>query len=96
MAADAPQRFLTRISKAERRGRIFIDYLRNDPTSTAIAAYSTRSRAGAPVATPIAWEELRPDLDPGSFTVRTVPERLANLRRDPWADIGDVKQSLPA
>ena len=60
IAAAAPDRYLTRISKAERRGKIFIDYLRNDPTSTAVAPYSTRSREGAPVATPIAWDELVP------------------------------------
>jgi DNA ligase D len=54
LSADQPNRFLSRISIAERRGRIFVDYLRNDPTSTAIAPYSTRSRAGAPVATPLA------------------------------------------
>ena len=65
LAAGAPDRYLTRISKAERRGRIFIDYLRNDPTSTAVAPYSTRARAGAPVAMPVAWDELSPELDPG-------------------------------
>ncbi|HEX2726285.1 MAG TPA: non-homologous end-joining DNA ligase [Beijerinckiaceae bacterium] len=91
LAADAPARYLTRISKAERRGRIFIDYLRNDPTSTAVAPYSTRARAGATVATPIAWDELSPNLDPAAFNVTTVPRR----RKDPWADIGKVRQRLP-
>jgi len=94
-AAEAPTRYLTRISKAERRGRIFIDYLRNDPTSTAVAPYSTRSRLGAPVSTPIAWEELTPSLDPASFTIATVPARLEGLRQDPWAEIDEVKQRLP-
>jgi bifunctional non-homologous end joining protein LigD len=96
IAADAPTRYLTRISKAERRGRIFIDYLRNDPTSTAVAPYSTRSREGAPVATPVSWEEVGPGLDPKRFTIRTVPERLRSLNADPWADIGKVRQRLPA
>ncbi len=68
------------MSKAERRGRILIDYLRNDPTSTAVAPYSTRSREGAPVATPLAWEELNDRLDPTSFNVRTVPGRIKALR----------------
>ena len=95
LAAGAPDRFLTRISKAERRGRIFIDYLRNDPTSTAVAPYSTRARAGAPVAMPIAWEELSPSLDPASFNINTVPGRLRERRADPWAEIGKVKQRLP-
>ena len=92
LAADAPDRYLTRISKAERRGRIFIDYLRNDPTSTAVAPYSTRARAGATVASPISWDELSPSLDPAAFNVATVPGR----RKDPWAEIGKVRQRLPA
>lgn len=95
MAADSPERYLTRISKAERSGRIFIDYLRNDPTSTAVGPYSTRSRPGAPVATPLDWNEVSGGLDPKRFTVETVPERLRALRADPWARIGDVRQRLP-
>jgi DNA ligase D len=96
MAAKEPKRFLTRISKAERRGRIFVDYLRNDATATAVAPYSTRARAGAPVATPLNWSEVKPSLDPAAFTVKTVPARLKRLRTDPWAEIGDLKQKLPA
>jgi bifunctional non-homologous end joining protein LigD len=96
IAADAPTRYLTRISIAERRGRIFIDYLRNDPTSTAVAPYSTRSRVNAPVATPVTWDEVGPALDPAAFTIRTVPERLRGLNADPWADIDRIRQRLPA
>jgi DNA ligase D len=96
IAADAPTRYLTRISIAERRGRIFIDYLRNDPTSTAVAPYSTRSRVNAPVATPVTWDEVAPGLDPARFTIRTVPERLRGLNADPWADIDRIRQRLPA
>jgi DNA ligase D len=95
LAAKTPTRYLTRISKAERRGRIFIDYLRNDATSTAVAAYSTRSRAGAPVATPVTWDELIPALDPAAFNVNTVPERLARIGGDPWREMGKVRQGLP-
>src|SRR5215213_7590623 len=95
LARQAPDRFLTRISKAERRGRIFIDYLRNDPTSTAVAPYSTRARAGAPVAMPIAWEDLSPTLDPASFNINTVPGRLRERCADPWAEIGKMRQRLP-
>ncbi len=94
MAADAPERYLTRISKAERAGRIFIDYVRNDPTSTAVGPYSTRSRPGAPVAMPVEWEAVRPELDPCDFTVKTVPA-IAAGRRDPWREMFAVKQSLP-
>lgn len=93
MAADAPDRYLTRISKAERAGRIFIDYLRNDPTSTAVGPYSTRSRPGAPVAMPIEWEELTPRLDPCDFTLKTAPARVRE-RQDPWQDMRNVRQRL--
>ena len=94
MAADAPEHYLTKISKAERVGRIFIDYLRNDPTSTAVGPYSTRSRPGAPVALPIEWEALNDALDPGAFTLETVPALLRG-RSDPWAEIERVRQRLP-
>jgi bifunctional non-homologous end joining protein LigD len=95
MAADAPERYLTRISKAERSGRIFIDYLRNDPTSTAVAPYSTRSRPGAPVAMPVEWEEVTPVLDPSAFTVQTAPAHIQQVP-DPWADMHQVRQRLPS
>jgi bifunctional non-homologous end joining protein LigD len=95
MAADAPEKYLTKVSKAERVGRIFIDYLRNDPTSTAVAPYSTRSRPGAPVATPLRWDELGPGLDPKAFDIRTVPGRIARQRSDPWEKMFEVRQTLP-
>jgi bifunctional non-homologous end joining protein LigD len=95
MAADAPDRYLTKISKAERAGRIFIDYLRNDPTSTAVAPYSTRARPGAPVATPLRWDELTSALDPKAFTIRTLPTRLRRQRSDPWAEMLELRQRLP-
>jgi bifunctional non-homologous end joining protein LigD len=95
MAADAPERYLTKISKAERAGRIFIDYLRNDPTSTAVGPYSTRSRPGAPVAMPIEWGELDGPLDPSAFTVRTALAQIAQVP-DPWLEIGTVRQRLPS
>lgn len=93
MSAAQPQRYLPRISKAERRGRIFIDYLRNDPTSTAVAPYSTRARAGAPVAMPLAWDDVDDKLDPAAFNLRTVPQHAG--RADPWAEITRVRQRLP-
>lgn len=93
LAQDAPDRFLTRVSIAERRGRIFIDTLRNDPSASAVAPYSTRARPGAPVATPLDWAELVPTLDPAALTVRTVPDRLGGP--DPWAALPGLRQMLP-
>ncbi len=95
IAAAAPERYLTRIPKAERKRRIFIDYLRNDPTSTSVAAYSTRARAGAPVSTPLHWDELTAELDPAKFNVLTVPPRVRRLRRDPWSGMEKLQQLLP-
>jgi bifunctional non-homologous end joining protein LigD len=95
MAADAPDKYLTKISKAERAGRIFIDYLRNDPTSTAVAPYSTRARPGAPVAMPLTWNEVKPGLDPCDYLVATVPALLAKRHADPWAEMLTLRQRLP-
>jgi len=96
MTERAPDRYLTRISIAERRGKIFIDYLRNDPTSTAVGPYSTRAREGAPVATPLAWDELTAKLDPRVFDISSVPKRLVKLKSDPWEGIAKLAQKLPA
>nr|WP_262296445.1 non-homologous end-joining DNA ligase [Microvirga sp. HBU67692] len=95
MAADEPDRYTTTSVKHEREGRIFIDYLRNNREASAVAPYSTRSRPGAPVATPVAWEELGPGLKPNGFTVENLSERLKALKRDPWADMSKVDQVLP-
>ncbi|MGF9756498.1 non-homologous end-joining DNA ligase [Microvirga sp. 0TCS3.31] len=95
MAADEPDRYTTTSVKQEREGRIFIDYLRNNREASAVAPYSTRSRPGAPVATPIAWEELSPNLRPNGFTVENLGKRLTSLRKDPWAGIGKIDQVLP-
>lgn len=94
MAKDAPDRYLIRAAKAEREGRIFIDYLRNDPTATAVGPFSPRARPGAPVAFPLAWDQVAPGLDPGAFTVRSVPG-LIDRAEDPWRDMAAVSQRLP-
>ncbi len=95
MAKDEPGRYTTTSVKDERHGKIFIDYLRNNREASAVAPYSTRSRPGAPVATPVAWEELSPDLKPNGFTVKNLGKRLASLKRDPWADMAKADQVLP-
>ncbi len=84
MAREQPDRFVTKSSKAARVGRIFIDVLRNARGATAIAPYSTRARFGAPVATPIRDEELDELESSAQYDVRSIPERLASMRSDPW------------
>jgi bifunctional non-homologous end joining protein LigD len=95
MAADSPDRFVAKMTKSLREGKIFVDYLRNGRGATAVAAYSSRARKGAAVSTPITWSELKPALTADKFTVLNLRQRLSRLPADPWADIGRVKQALP-
>jgi bifunctional non-homologous end joining protein LigD len=94
MAADAPERYTAVMSKAERRGKIFVDYLRNGRGATSIAPYSLRAKPGATVATPLAWDELEPTLQPEQFTLISVPKRLAQLEADPWAEFFQLRQRI--
>jgi bifunctional non-homologous end joining protein LigD len=96
VASAAPERYTTNLAKAARRGRIFVDYLRNGRGATFIAPYSMRRRPGAPVATPVTWAELERGVDPAAFTVVTVPQRLGALGEDPWHGISRAKQSITA
>ena len=96
MTRRAPDRYTINPLKAARRGRIFIDYLRNVRGATAVAAYSPRAKPGAPVSTPLAWSELSAKTNPAAFTVATVPRRLTALRKDPWADFFSVDQAITA
>jgi bifunctional non-homologous end joining protein LigD len=95
MAADAPDKYVAKMTKSIRGGKIFLDYLRNGRGATSVVAYSTRSRPGAPVSTPVAWDELGPKLAPNKFTLLNFDKRLASLKTDPWADIARIKQKLP-
>ena len=89
-----PDRFTATVSKARRKGKIFIDYLRNGEGATAIAPYAVRARNNAPVATPIHWEELAEDVRFDHFNVRNVRERLAGPAADPWADFATTRQAI--
>jgi bifunctional non-homologous end joining protein LigD len=89
-----PKHYTSNMAKAARGGKIFIDYLRNGRTATAIAAYSTRAKPRATVSVPLSWEELTPEIHADTFTVRNLADRLEFLKKDPWAKIGSTKQSL--
>jgi bifunctional non-homologous end joining protein LigD len=94
LVAQSPGRFTSNPSKAARRGKIYIDFLRNTRGATAIAPYSTRARPTAPVSLPISWDEL--DVLPGAdaYNLHNVVRRLENLTEDPWAGICQIQQSL--
>jgi bifunctional non-homologous end joining protein LigD len=95
MAQEEPERFLAHLKIGDRRGRILVDWLRNGLGATAVASFSPRARSGATVATPVAWTEVTERLDPSQFTVRTVPERQAKLKADPWKGFNHADQRLP-
>jgi bifunctional non-homologous end joining protein LigD len=92
----APDRFVATMTKARRKGKIFIDFFRNSRGATFIAPYSTRARSGAPIATPLDWDELSAKVHSDHFSVRTLPRRLAHLKRDPWAELPKTRQAISA
>jgi bifunctional non-homologous end joining protein LigD len=94
MARNDPDRYIATMSKAKRRGKVYVDYLRNQRGATAIASYSTRARNGAPVATPLAWEELSAKTRADMYNVTNLPKRLDKLKSDPWHDFFSTRQWL--
>ncbi|MCW0375957.1 Multifunctional non-homologous end joining protein LigD [Xanthomonas sacchari] len=94
LAQSQPDRFLATASKRLRNQRIFVDYLRNGRGATAVASYSLRARAGAPVAMPLAWSDLSKLHRADAFKLRDVPAKLKRRRKDPWAGIDALKQNL--
>jgi bifunctional non-homologous end joining protein LigD len=93
MTADSPQLYLAKMTKSLRKGKIFIDYFRNSREATSVAAYSTRARAGAPISMPLSWEALARTTAANQFTLLDAKKYL---KADPWAEIGKVRQKLPA
>ena len=90
-----PKLFTAKIAKERREQKVFVDYLRNSETASAVAAFSARARPGASVSTPLAWDELTQDEDVRrKFTVLTVPQRLAALKKDPWSDYEKTRQGI--
>lgn len=96
LAEEDPSRFTAVMSKSRRRGRIFIDYLRNERGSTAIAPYSPRARGTAPVAVPVAWGELARMDSAAAYTIATLPRRVSSLRHDPWEGYFELRQTMKA
>jgi bifunctional non-homologous end joining protein LigD len=92
MAADSPQRYLAKMTKSLRQGKIFIDYFRNSREATSVVVYSTRARAGAPISMPLSWEALARTTSSNQFTLLNAKKQL---KADPWAEIGKVRQKLP-
>lgn len=94
MAAEDPECYLLNMSKKLRKGKIFLDYLRNDRLATAVAVLSPRARPGATVSMPLTWPQVKGDLDPKRFTVRTVPALLAKTKA--WDGYDDAASSIKA
>ena len=94
MTDDAPDSYLVNMSKKQRKGKIFLDYLRNDRMATAVAVLSPRARRYAPVSMPLTWSQVRAGLDPAKFRITTVPGLLKTSKA--WADYGTAEGSLVA
>jgi bifunctional non-homologous end joining protein LigD len=96
LVAARPERYTANPLKRTRKDKIFVDYLRNQRGGSAIANFSTRARAGAPVAAPLAWDELKGLKVAAPYDVKTMPLRLKRLRRDPWEGFFATRQSVSA
>jgi len=96
MAKSEPERYVARMTKSARRGRIFVDYLRNGRGATAVAPYSTRALPLASVSTPLAWDELAEGIRADHFKIDNLRQRLDVLKAEPWPDFFTMRQRLPA
>ena len=93
MAKRLPRLVTVEQSKSKRRGRVFVDTLRNAFGQTIVAPYSVRHRPHAPVSVPLEWDEVDPKLDPARYTIKTIERRLA--ASNPWAAFWKERQGLP-
>lgn len=96
LATQKPLTYLATASKAKRKGRIFIDWLRNVRGATSVVSWSLRARGGAPVAMPLRWEELRRTTASDMYDMSRALRRAARLRADPWEGMATLDQPLPA
>lgn len=96
LAATIPTHFSAKSGAKNRVGKIFVDYLRNSRQASTVAIYSARARPGLAVSVPIRWEELKDINSAAMWNIKTLPQRLAKLRKDPWADYFKTKQSITA
>ncbi len=94
MSGEMPGLYIAEASKEKRKGRIFIDWMRNERGATAICPFSPRARPGAPVATPVSWEELDGVSAASAYTLRSIRQRMAHLNRDPWEGYEGLRQSI--
>lgn len=94
MVRDAPQAYIATMSKAKRTGKIFVDYLRNDYTATAIVDFGVRARHGAPVAVPLEWNELKSLKAANQFSIRDVLTRIK--KKQPSNARHENRQKLPS
>jgi bifunctional non-homologous end joining protein LigD len=94
LVENNPRQYVSVMTKEKRKGKIFIDYLRNQRGATSVAAYSLRAREHAPVSVPLAWDELSHHFKRNFFTIKTLPKRLEKLKKDPWHDFFKLKQKL--
>ncbi len=94
LAGEMPDRYIATAGKQKRKGKVFVDYLRNSRGATSVCAYGTRARKGAPVSAPIRWDELTPKLRPDAYTIENLKDRLSSLQGDPWEGFFDLRQSI--
>jgi bifunctional non-homologous end joining protein LigD len=92
MASDSPDRYVVTMAKKARTGRIFLDYLRNGSKATAVAPLSPRARDGATASMPLNWSQLRSDLEPKRYTIRTARAALAKSKA--WDDYATAQRPL--